>query len=70
MNNHTPHMSNPNRLYKVEHQFWPDLKQVISTSSGFKRWVLERGLDANAKGSTLDHLVRSYLRQTLETLAY
>lgn len=50
--------------------FWPDLRQVISSSSGFKRWVLERGLDANAKGATLDVLVRSYLKQTLETLAY
>ncbi len=50
--------------------FWPDLKQVISGSSGFKRWVLERGLDVSAQGSTLDILVRSYLKQTLETLAY
>ncbi len=50
--------------------FWPDLRQVISSSSGFKRWVLERGLDANAQGKTLDSLVRSYLKQTLETLAY
>lgn len=50
--------------------FWPDLKQVISCSSGFNRWVLEQGLDANAQGSTLDVLVRSYLKQTLETLAY
>lgn len=50
--------------------FWPDLRQVISGSSGFKRWVLEQGLDANAQGSILDVLVRSYLKQTLETLAY
>ena len=51
-------------------RFWPHLRQVISTSSGFKRWVLERGLDANATGPILDTLVQSYLRQTLETLAY
>lgn len=50
--------------------FWSDLRQVISGSSGFKRWVLEQGLDASAQGSTLDILVRSYLKQTLETLAY
>jgi hypothetical protein len=50
--------------------FWSDLKDVISISSGFQRWVLERGLDANAHGSTLDALVRCYLQQTLETLAY
>ena len=50
--------------------FWPHLRQVISTSSGFKRWVLERGLDANATGPIQDTLVQSYLRQTLETLAY
>jgi len=42
--------------------FWPDLKQVISGSSGYKRWVLERGLDANAQGQTLDAGVLTYIR--------
>ncbi|NJK42035.1 MAG: hypothetical protein HC934_13225 [Acaryochloridaceae cyanobacterium SU_2_1] len=50
--------------------FWSDFKQVISTSSGFKRWVLERGLDIHAQGETLDQLIQSYLKKTLETLAY
>ena len=49
---------------------WPDLKHAIATSSGFKRWIFERDLEAKAPDSTLDGLVRAYLRQTLETLAY
>ena len=49
---------------------WPDLKHAIANSSGFKRWIFERGLDAKAPEPTLDGLVRAYLRQTLETLAY
>lgn len=49
---------------------WPHLRRVISKSSGFKHWVLERGLDTNATDNALDTLVHSYLRQTLETLAY
>ncbi|WP_299412437.1 hypothetical protein [Acaryochloris sp. IP29b_bin.148] len=60
----------PRSLFDHTDVFWPDLREVISGSSGFKRWVLEQGLDANAQGTTLDILVRSYLKQTLETLAY
>ncbi len=51
-------------------EIWPSLKRAIATSPGFCRWVLERGLDANAKEPVLDSLVQTYLRQTLETLAY
>jgi hypothetical protein len=50
--------------------FWPQLKQAIATSSGFKRWVAERGVDRQEADSSADALVMSYLRQTLETLAY
>jgi hypothetical protein len=50
--------------------FWPHLKQAIAASSGFKRWVLEHNIDSKAQERTLDILVQSYLRQTLETLAY
>lgn len=50
--------------------FWSDFKRVISTSSGYKRWILERGLDVHAQGETLDRLIQAYLKQTLETLAY
>ncbi|HEY9847271.1 MAG TPA: hypothetical protein V6D03_13880 [Candidatus Caenarcaniphilales bacterium] len=53
--------------------FWPQLKQAIATSSGFKRWQLEHGLENHTTEhplDSLDSLVQAYLRQTLETLAY
>jgi hypothetical protein len=49
---------------------WHNLKQAIATSSGFKRWQLERSVDGKFNSLSLDTLVRSYLRETLETLAY
>jgi hypothetical protein len=49
---------------------WQNLKQAIATSSGFKRWRLERSVDGKFNSLSLDTLVRSYLRETLETLAY
>ncbi|NJK28809.1 MAG: hypothetical protein HC851_16695 [Acaryochloris sp. RU_4_1] len=67
---HTASAISNNYLPEEHDLFWSDLKDVISTNSGFQRWALERGLDASAQGSTLDVLVRSYLKQTLETLAY
>ena len=48
---------------------WESLKQVISDSSGFKRWQLEREAEPSP-GLSLDVLVHKYLRETLETLAY
>jgi hypothetical protein len=51
-------------------EIWRNLKQAIAASSGFKRWQLERSVDIRFKGLNLDSLVRSYLRETLETLAY
>jgi hypothetical protein len=50
--------------------FWHSLKQAIAASSGFKRWKLERGVHDKPSDLTLDDLVQSYLRETLETLAY
>ncbi len=50
--------------------FWIGLKQAISASSGFERWKLERGVHEKPSDLTLDDLVQSYLRETLETLAY
>ncbi|MCA6503279.1 MAG: hypothetical protein ACK5VA_19765 [Pseudanabaena sp.] len=57
---------------------WSHLKQAIATSSGFDKW--QRSRNGDPKGdpkdvvavqeSVLDDLVRSYLRETLETLAY
>ncbi len=48
---------------------WERLKDAIASSSGFQSWQLERQIDRLQPGS-LDHQVRSYLRETLETLAY
>lgn len=63
---------------------WNHLKQAIATSSGFDKWQRSRHGDirqGDTKGGdprdvlvsqegVLDDLVRSYLRETLETLAY
>jgi hypothetical protein len=49
---------------------WDSLKQAIANSSGFQRWQLERSLDSHLADLGLDSLVRYYLRETLETLAY
>ncbi|MEM9770604.1 MAG: hypothetical protein AAF889_03215 [Cyanobacteria bacterium P01_D01_bin.73] len=46
---------------------WQNLKEAIAASSGFQQWQQERD---NAATDTVDHLVRLYLRETLETLAY
>jgi len=51
-------------------EIWQNLKQAISTSSGFQRWQLEHSTDGRLSGLSLDMLVRTYLRDTLETLAY
>jgi hypothetical protein len=51
-------------------QIWEQLKQAISTSSGFKRWQLERSLDNQLQGLSLEHCIRRYLRETLATLSY
>jgi hypothetical protein len=51
-------------------EIWQNLKQAIAASSGFQRWRLERSVDGTSTGLALDNLVRSYLRETLETLAY
>ncbi|MBD2187521.1 hypothetical protein [Pseudanabaena mucicola] len=55
---------------------WSELKRAISTSSGFDKWQRSRHgskyetKDVTAQEGVLDDLVRSYLRETLETLAY
>ncbi|AFY70447.1 hypothetical protein Pse7367_2183 [Thalassoporum mexicanum PCC 7367] len=55
-------------------QVWQQLKQVIANSSGFKRWQTTRKLEpvgaTNDDRNVTDDLVRCYLRETLETLAY
>lgn len=50
---------------------WERLKSAIASSSGFQRWQVERhSFDHQLQSLSLDHQVRSYLRETLETLAY
>ncbi|MDJ0576414.1 MAG: hypothetical protein QNJ65_14765 [Xenococcaceae cyanobacterium MO_234.B1] len=50
-----------------DHAIWLNLQKVISQSSGFKRWQQEQTI---ANEESLDVLVRRYLEETLETLAY
>ncbi|MGB3308505.1 MAG: hypothetical protein WBG32_17210 [Nodosilinea sp.] len=50
-------------------QIWYSLKCAIASSSGFKSWKGELH-SAEAETASLDQLVRRYLRETLETLAY
>jgi len=54
----------------VDSEIWHNLKRAIAASSGFERWQLERNTDGRLSGLNLDNLVRYYLRETLETLAY
>lgn len=50
-------------------QIWQSLKRAIASSSGFQRWKAEHDL-AEVEATPLEQLVRRYLRETLETLAY
>lgn len=53
-------------------QTWDHLKVAIAATSGFRRWQLERS-STNTQiedRTSLDHQVKLYLRETLETLAY
>jgi hypothetical protein len=52
-----------------ETQVWMSLRQAIAESSGFQRWQLEQD-QQDVQDQDLDELVRRYLRETLETLAY
>ncbi|MEE3715680.1 hypothetical protein V2H45_02850 [Tumidithrix elongata RA019] len=53
---------------------WQNLKQVIASSSGFDKWQRSRETSVESaersNDTYLDELVASYLRETLETLAY
>jgi hypothetical protein len=51
-------------------EIWGNLKSAIGASSGFQRWQLELNFDSQQQNATMDQQVRSYLRETLETLAY
>jgi hypothetical protein len=52
---------------------WNNLKQVIASSTGFERWKRSRlveNIEQKTDQKLIDELVTSYLRETLETLAY
>ncbi|MGD1906980.1 MAG: hypothetical protein ACFB0C_13430 [Leptolyngbyaceae cyanobacterium] len=55
--------------YADDAQIWNNLKTAIANSSGFKRWNSDQHL-TSVEDSNVDALVRRYLRETLETLAY
>ncbi|MEM9272965.1 MAG: hypothetical protein AAGA80_08390 [Cyanobacteria bacterium P01_F01_bin.143] len=48
-------------------EIWSNLRSAIAKSSGFKRWQQEQGISTQGD---LDLIVRRYLKETLETLAY
>jgi len=50
-------------------ELWQSLKSAIAQSSGFQSWQAEQAASIAADAST-EQLVRLYLRETLETLAY
>lgn len=50
-------------------QLWQSLKSAISTSSGFQSWRSEQPTSMKSSTST-EQMIRLYLRETLETLAY
>lgn len=47
---------------------WDSLKRAIANSSGFQSWRSEQSL--TTADCSVEQLVRLYLRETLETLAY
>lgn len=58
-------------LQSEKPEIWNSLKSAIAGSSGFQRWQLELlQMEAQLQELSLDHQVRRYLRETLETLAY
>jgi len=50
-------------------ELWLGLKSAIAASSGFQSWQAEQPSSITATTS-VENLVRLYLRETLETLAY
>lgn len=65
----TSSMISPDHCTEQEQQVWNSLQQAISDCSGFQQWQAQQETDKMGQ-ETLDQQVRSYLRETLETLAY
>lgn len=53
-----------------DHAIWDSLKQAIARSSGFKRWYADHTDSLDLEQLTVDKQVSTYLKETLETLAY
>ena len=74
MANYLPMAQEPQATEPMElsedSEIWGNLKSAIGASSGFQRWQLELNFERQQQNATIDQQVRSYLRETLETLAY
>jgi len=74
MANYSPIAQQPPTAEPIElckdSAIWGSLKSAIGASSGFQRWQLELNFDLQPENVSIDQQVRSYLRETLETLAY
>lgn len=58
------------RQFDGDPKIWESLKQAIAKTSGFECWQQENTPDEELDRDSLDRKVTSYLRETLETLAY
>jgi hypothetical protein len=56
-------------LSRADRHVWEHLKHAIASSSGFQRWQEEQIQEEQVRDD-LERKVCSYLRETLETLAY
>jgi len=74
MANYSPIAQQPQAAEPIElckdSEIWDSLKSAIGASSGFQRWQLELNFESKQSNATIDQQVRSYLRETLATLAY
>lgn len=53
------------------YEVWQNLKEAIASSSGFKRWQAEKTVsDEPLDPRELEAEVYTYLKETLNTLAY
>lgn len=59
---------NPNHPTEKNSEVWESLQQAIADCSGFQQWQAQQEQDTDIE--SLDQQVRSYLKETLETLAY
>lgn len=62
-------ISRASMLAQEQQNLWENLKAAIAASSGFKRWEEEQ-VSNEPDPANLDERVNSYLRETLEALAY